>query len=324
MAQVSCAVAPEKCRDTGPRAKAQSLHWSPNFRELERSGAHNSGVVGVPSNSSSSAAEQLKAETLIGIGLTSEVFTWGDRVLKLFLPWTDRERAQREFMISRAVCAMGVPMPTVFDLVQVGPRHGIIFSRVRGISMLGQVEARPWKLFRAARELAELHAGLHAYTAPPELPSQREQIEGWIRDAADFTEVQKEAARQHAARLPPGDSLCHGDFHPANILLSERGPVIIDWSRATRGHPLADVARTSVLFEVASLPPTSPLHIRLLMKVARRLLHTTYLKRYLELRPGTLQEIEFWRVPQRTAASAWLAKRRAAMARAGIKSADEA
>ncbi|TMA37195.1 MAG: aminoglycoside phosphotransferase family protein, partial [Deltaproteobacteria bacterium] len=40
--------------------------------------------------------------------------------------------------------------------------------------------------------------------------------------------------------LPDGDQLCHGDMHPGNIMLSRRGPMVIDWTNARRGHPAAD------------------------------------------------------------------------------------
>ena len=46
---------------------------------------------------------QLQRETLIGRGLTSEVFSWGqDRVLKLCLPWRPLTDVQREFAATQA------------------------------------------------------------------------------------------------------------------------------------------------------------------------------------------------------------------------------
>jgi len=260
---------------------------------------------------------RLTTEKLIGTGLTSEVISWGEeRVLKLFLPLVTAASVQREFTVSRAIHAAGVPIPAVFEILQIGQRHGIVFEWVRGHSLLKQVELKPWTLFAAARQLAELHARVHAYPALAGLPAQREQIERWINGADDFSDAGKELARRHIAKLPPGNCLCHGDFHPANILLTPRGPMIIDWSDATCGHALADVARTSVLFESADLPRETSLQVRLLMKVVRRLLHSAYLRRYLELRPGTLDEIERWRVPQRLAGAAWRAERRAAITKA--------
>jgi aminoglycoside phosphotransferase (APT) family kinase protein len=212
---------------------------------------------------------QLSASQLIGSGLTSDVYSWGpDRVLKLFRPGVDRAIAQRELDVSRAVHAMGVPAPAAHDLIEVDGRPGIVFDRLVGPSLVDYVESRPWALFEAARMLADLHAQLHAREAPPELPA----LEGH----------------------PSAKALCHGDFHPGNIILTSAGPVIIDWETAHRGHPLADVARTSRLFQHASLPDTTSRFVRVLFAASRGLLHASYLRRYLRLRPGTREEIRAW------------------------------
>src|SRR5688572_28115055 len=102
---------------------------------------------------------QLQRETLLGNGFTSEVFSWGeDRVLKLSFAWRSLAKVQREFTVTQAVRAAGLPTPEAFEIVAIGNRHGIVFERVRGPSMVKQVERRPWTLFAAARQLAELHA----------------------------------------------------------------------------------------------------------------------------------------------------------------------
>jgi uncharacterized protein (TIGR02172 family) len=259
----------------------------------------------------SSLEARLQRETLVAQGQTADVFSWGhESVLKLYFPSLPVETTQREYTIARAIHAAGHTVPAVRDVIQIRGRHGIIFERVPGRSLVQQVERQPWKLFVAARQLAEWHVRLHDCAAPVELPAQRDQIAQWIEAAAGCSDDDKETARRHLAQLPPGDRLCHGDFHPANVLLSARGPVIIDWSTGTRGHPLADVARTSVLFESASLPADTAVHLRLLMKFARRLLHATYLKRYFELRPDSTDALEYWRVPQRMAGLAWRAERK--------------
>ena len=249
---------------------------------------------------------QTEKGKLIGRGFTAQVYAWDDgRVLKLFERWRPAAKVEKEFAITRAVHAAGLPVPSVHELVEVDGRKGIVFERVDGRSMFGQVVARPWQLFAAARQLAELHAQLHAIKAPAELPTLREQVSGWIDAAAELSTAEKEELRRCLATLPDGDALCHGDFHPANILLSARGPIIIDWSSATRGQPLGDVARTSHLFEVADLPEESPRHILWLFKVARAALHRTYLKHYFQLRPGNPGELEAWRPVQKAAAAVW-------------------
>lgn len=43
-------------------------------------------------------------------------------------------------------------------------------------------------------------------------------------------------------------SLCHFDLHPANVILSPAGPVVIDWTNATRdGDPAVDAALTYLI-----------------------------------------------------------------------------
>src|SRR5262249_15504970 len=159
---------------------------------------------------------------------------------------TPPAHAEREYVASRALHAAGVPAPAAFEVLEVGGRCGIVFERIEGVSLLGYTQVRPWSIFRAVRLLAELHAQIHRRTAPAALPSFRERIAARI-EASDAPEADRKAALEQLAGLPEGAALCHGDFHPDNILLTARGPVVIDWSSASRGDPLGDVAWTSHL-----------------------------------------------------------------------------
>ena len=85
-------------------------------------------------------------------------------------------------------------------------------------------------------------------------------------------------------RLPSGDRLCHGDFHPANVLQGRAGPLIIDWTLAARGHPAADVARTRLLMLGGALPDDASPLLRGLARVGRRALFASYLRGYRRLR----------------------------------------
>ncbi len=48
--------------------------------------------------------------------------------------------------------------------------------------------------------------------------------------------------------LPKHYNLCHGDFHPSNVIITADGtPYVIDWAHATQGNASADVARTYLM-----------------------------------------------------------------------------
>lgn len=249
---------------------------------------------------------RLERSEVVGKGLNSEVYSWGnDRVLKLFHRGIPAAKPQHEFTATRAIHALGLPVPAAHDLVQVEGRHGIVFERIEGISLLTHAQRKPWKLFTGARQLAELHARIHRCVAPAGLPRQRDHIEGKIRAARDSTEGEKQRALGHLEELPDGNALCHGDFHPENIILTARGPVVIDWEGATRGHPAGDVACTCRLMQHADLPPWAPRYMHVLLACSRRLLLSTYLRRYAQFHAAARQQIKAWEFPLLVAASAW-------------------
>ena len=235
---------------------------------------------------------------LTGSGRTADVHAWGDdRILKLFQDWMPAAAIEREFAITRLAREAGLPVPAAEELVEADGRLGIVFERVRGISMLEILETRPWEIFSMSRLLAELHAKMHASLLPPDSYSQRQRIERGIEWAKDLSEKEKQTIFDMLAQLPDGNVVCHGDFHPDNVLMSDHGPVIIDWMTGTRGHPLGDVARTALLFQTGGLPPRVSFAMRLLINSSRRLIYSIYLNRYLQIHSGSRREIDAWRLP---------------------------
>jgi hypothetical protein len=66
----------------------------------------------------------------------------------------------------------------------------------------------------------------------------------------------------------------------------------IDWIDATAGHPLGDVARTTVLVMHGSLPPNPILH--LVVSLLRRRFYRAYTRRYFELSAYRFEQVQPW------------------------------
>ena len=64
---------------------------------------------------------------------------------------------------------------------------------------------------------------------------------------------QKEAL-QILGKLKDGNTLCHGDFHPGNIFISDRLTTVIDFMNVCHGDFMYDVARTVFLVEYTPVP----------------------------------------------------------------------
>jgi len=247
----------------------------------------------------------LRPEDKLGEGLAAEVYAWGDgQALKLFRAHVPRTAIEHEVAITKSLAACGAAAPQVRGTVEIEGRLGIVFQRVDGPSLFDEFLKRPWKLWGAVRLLAETHAAVHRISAPENFPSQRKQIGHWI-NGGNWTAERKAEAVALLERLPEGDRLCHGDFHPGNILLSKAGPVLIDWSCATRGHPLADVARTCVLFETGPVPEGAPPPLKCAMNLLRGLVQRLYLKHYARFHRINYRELAQWKQVQAAAGGAW-------------------
>jgi Ser/Thr protein kinase RdoA (MazF antagonist) len=229
----------------------------------------------------------------LAVGRTAEIFAWDDgRVLKLYRDWCPPNWVEYELKIGRIVQDAGLPVPAIGDIVEVNGRRGVVYERVEGVSMLGMLRAQPWTVFRTARQFAELHAAMRRCVVPDDLPTQRVAFERSIRATPGLADDLRDAALRALAAMPEGGQLCHGDFHPDNVMMSARGPIVIDWMTATRGNPLADVARTLLLL-TSGEPPS--LVDRWMVKLLRRQFIAGYLKRYFELCPRDDAQLAAWR-----------------------------
>lgn len=187
---------------------------------------------------------------LLAAGRDSNIYEYGKgRVLR-------RSRNGRsqidEARTMEFVRARGFPAPEVFSVSDDG--IDMVMSRVEGTTMVDAASTKPWKLRRFGRELAELHDSLHGIKAP-----------AWLPDAP----------------CGSGDVLLHMDFHPLNVMISTNGPVVVDWTRASRGDPLVDVAVTWVL--LASGEVESGRLKRLMANVGRTALLGAYLKQFADV-----------------------------------------
>ena len=233
----------------------------------------------------------------IAEGREAEMYAWVDgTILRLLRSAVDEGKLQREALAMEAARSSGVRVPAVHDLTTVNGRPGMVMERIDGPDLLALVAQRPWKMFWAARVLGEAQVQLHAARGSSRLPELRVALRRHI-ESANLPEHLTRFAIRHLDGLPDGESLCHGDFHPGNIIVSEGGPVVIDWTGATRGDADADLARSLLMFRIGELPPGSPAVLRTLATFARKIVASAYLRAYRRQRPLEMATVKRWDIP---------------------------
>jgi aminoglycoside phosphotransferase (APT) family kinase protein len=201
----------------------------------------------------------------IAVGSRATVSEWGtDAVAKVPLDSTPEGWVRYEATFTDAVWKCGAPVPRVLDLITIDGREVSIFERVLGDTMWAAVRRDPTSATRYGKELAELHARVLDIRPPLTIPDQFTRLSCKLR-AAGRVDPRAESALHSLPRIAARASLCHGDFHPNNVMLGSHGPIVVDWFDVSSGHAAADVARTMLLLaadQPAHLPGASPTVLR--------------------------------------------------------------
>lgn len=213
----------------------------------------------------------------LGEGREAEVYAWGDdAVVKVYRPGYLGHRAESVALAKLDGHCIG---PRLIDIVDCGGRRGLVLERLGGSDMLALLQRQPWRVPALARALARAHLAVHGVQAPGDLPDLRQVLAARIEDAVLSPQLRAFALRVLDG-LPTGDRLCHGDFHPGNVMVAANRVSVIDWVNATRGVPDADYARTLLLLRWADPLPGTPLATRGLTAVGRSVFTHGYTRTY--------------------------------------------
>jgi thiamine kinase len=196
---------------------------------------------------------------VVARGTRSTVHAYGrGAVAKVPVPSTPESWIDYEARYAEAARAAGAPAARLLGVERIDGRAASVWERAHGTSMWQLVVDRPDQSAALGRLLADIQQALLVLVPPVTLPRQHDRLVSKIRRAAATVDA---SLMRAIAFLPPAAGtprLCHGDLHPSNVILGREGPVIVDWFDASRGDPIADVARSLLLSDGASTPEHLP------------------------------------------------------------------
>ncbi|HRF96250.1 MAG TPA: aminoglycoside phosphotransferase family protein [Aggregatilineales bacterium] len=162
-------------------------------------------------------------------------------------------------------------------------RRGIIYERVIGITLFEWIFADLSRFEDGARWLGRLHATIHQHPVLDGLPNQRDRLRRHITHTTHLNDPERAILLDKLDAMPDDTMVCHGDFHPQNILVADEKATIIDWMDATLGSGFADIARTLLLIDGAEAPPEF-----------LELFKSAYLEEYARCRPLDQELVMRW------------------------------
>lgn len=182
---------------------------------------------------------------VLGIGNTAEVYEYGEeKVCKLFKEGYPKKYVKMEFQNAQILNKLALSAPKVYEIIEMYNRTGIIYEKINGKSLMNAIfeEKNTEMLFGIFTDLQKRILKENSL----ELLSYKDFLIGSLKGKFCENHVLKEKI----LALPEGNSICHGDFHPGNIILTpDNTAIIIDFMNVCRGRWEYDVARTYFLLK---------------------------------------------------------------------------
>ena len=197
-----------------------------------------------------------KTTLKIGEGNTAEIFQLDNTlILKLFKAGYSKESMLHEYHNHQAVSELLDNVPKLYGIVEENGRFGYIMEQIKGTN-LAELLLDEKTFTEAMEHFVLLHKAWNKEVSQ-EVISYKDWMKKMINDKENTLEL-----IEKINQLPEENTLCHGDFHPYNILVTEENkPVVIDFANVCRGPKEYDVARTYFLMEEAGVKQIAELYL---------------------------------------------------------------
>jgi uncharacterized protein (TIGR02172 family) len=189
----------------------------------------------------------MNLDRVIAVRNNKTIYRDGDRCIKVFNAEYSKADVLNEALNQARIEETGLNIPKVLEVTIIDGKWAIVSEFIKGKTLAQLIEEDPEKKAEYIELLVDLQMNVHAKTCPL-LNKLKDKMSRKIAET-DLDATTRYDLHTRLEGMPKHNKVCHGDFNPSNIIITDDGtPYILDWSHATQGNASADVARTYLLF----------------------------------------------------------------------------
>jgi aminoglycoside phosphotransferase (APT) family kinase protein len=195
---------------------------------------------------------KMKLTNPIATGNTADIFLQEGKIIKLFKEYLQDGEAEYEANKQKMVRSYGLPVPCVYEVTKIAGRQAIIMEYAAGKTIADRILEDETTAEQYLNLTVDIQLKIHAIK-PSSMELISDKLSRNINTASELSETQKAALLENLRSIPYENRLCHGDYHPFNLILNETGIKIIDWVDAGMGDVRADVCSSYLLLSQFSV-----------------------------------------------------------------------
>ena len=186
-------------------------------------------------------------DKVIAVRTAKTVYRDGDLCIKVFNEEFSKADVLNEALNQARIEEIGLNIPKIHEVTKIDGKWAIVSDFISGKTLQQLMDEDPDKKDEYLDIFVDLQLTVLSKTCPL-LNKLKDKMNSKI-SLAELDATTRYDLHTRLNGMPKHNKVCHGDFNPSNIIISEDGtPYIIDWSHATQGNGAADAARTYLLF----------------------------------------------------------------------------
>lgn len=191
----------------------------------------------------------MKLDKIISVRTNKTIYRDGDVAIKMFNNDYAKSDVLNEALNQARIEETALNIPKIIEVCRIDDKWAIVYEFIKGKPLSLLMEDSPDKLDEYLEKFVDLQVTVHTQKSPL-LTNLKDKMARKISQT-DFDATIRYELHTRLESMPNHNKVCHGDFNPSNIIISEDGtPYIIDWSHVTQGNASADAARTYLLFQL--------------------------------------------------------------------------